>query len=123
MAANKRIPFPRRLGALLLAAGVVALCGVFLTQREGWRPLSGGGEIRLVKVVYGDELEVSDGGIKADDLRDWLGPKWSQLLGPYPDSSSTRFGRPTLAFAFYTRGLGGKLALQDAQCEIEMPDG
>jgi hypothetical protein len=121
--AAKPFAFRLRLGSLLFSVGLFAFCAVLLTQREPWRPLPGGGEVRLVKVAYGETLEISDGGLKADDLRDWLGPTWSRLLGPYPNSSGTRFGEPTLAFAFCTRGLNGNLVLQNAQCEIDMPDG
>src|SRR5262249_23478553 len=109
--------------ACLLAFGLAALCAIPNLPREPWYALPSGGEIQLRTVAYTETLELTSFGFRLDDLRDWLGPTWSQLLGPYPEFSSTGFGAPVLVAAFTVRGRKDNSNLRNVHCEIDLPGG
>lgn len=112
-----------RWAASLLVVGLIGLAAALFAQREPWHPLPRGGEVRLEKLGYGKTLTLSRPGLKLYALRDWLGPTFSRLLGPYPVSSRAIFGTPTFAVAFSSRGRAGNLVTQKARCDIDLPGG
>lgn len=112
-----------RRAAWLALAGAIVLGVALYPRGEPWRPLPGGGEIKLLRLAYEETSKVREPGIAFYPLRQWLGPKWERLLGPQPMETSVGWGAPTFAASFLCRGRDGKLGLEFASCEIDLPGG
>jgi hypothetical protein len=73
----------RRLSILLAIIGVVAVAIlIYNREREDrWRPLPGGGKVRLLGVTYEKEVRYKTGGSILDPLRGRAGPWLDRFLG------------------------------------------
>jgi hypothetical protein len=107
MALSARLPLAL-LGALLIAV-IVGAIAYNRTREDRWRPLPGGGEIRLVAVKH-----EGPGGVHfktkqsiLEPLRSRLGSRWDSLLGPPAMEIHDWVGEPTVLVWFQIRNRTG----------------
>src|SRR5262245_42312610 len=106
-------PLIRRLTYLLIAVILAGLGLVlFLWDDQPWHPLPNGGEVRVEKIDYADPLTLSTPGLRLHELRERLGPTFSELLGPYPSEYSTGGGGATFGITLALRGLPARSDLE-----------
>jgi hypothetical protein len=95
-----------RLPLALLVAFAAGLVIRPYTDREDWRPLPDGGEIRLATVTYEKNAHVRIGGTMFEPLRKWNKPFLHRTLGPPPLINEYRSEQPALVVWFTTRLVG-----------------
>lgn len=95
----------RRFSYLLAIVGIIVVGSIIYNRvrADHWRPLPGGGEIRLLAITYGTKNRFQTGGSFLEPLRSRLGPRWSRFFGPIRLIAELPSEEPTLVVWFAAR--------------------